>query len=457
MNSIYEVDKIAYLSGTGALVISSSEGMIEDKVSAKEVTVGKTKTVEFVARGGSDNIPHEVMEKVQKNVTVGSNIGFNAKVLYGSGLLVVKREKDKETGEIKYVEQLPSDQPAIFEFIEDNNIVRQVQEICNDIACFGESYVELIFNLDRKIAMTRHKDLCCSRVSKMNDKGIIKYHGYSAKWNDDPSEDIVITPLLDSVAPINDIKIRLGQKADMRGKTVDKKENRLILQLSLPCPGRYYYARPYWWSIFESGWYDISQAIPALKKALLNNQMHIKYQVLINDSFWVDLFKAEGATDEKEKAKIRNKFYQDLNDYLAGQDAAGKALFSGFKYGNVKGEEQRSIVINKIDTEVKGGDYIDDSEAVTNVICYSMGVHPSLVGATPGKGKSINGTEARELFTIKQSLCKPERDLITLPLYVAKAVNGWDQDIHFVIPNIMLTTLDNGTGAVKVIGNEKIQ
>ncbi len=85
-----------------------------------------------------------------------------------------------------------------------------------------------------------------------------------------------------------------------------------------------------------------------------------------------------------------------------------------------------------------------------------MGVHPSVVGAVPGKGKSISGTEARELFIIKQAMMKPIRDLLVLPLYLVKALNGWDPDIHFIIPNIMLTTLDQGTGAVKSIGNQKV-
>jgi hypothetical protein len=85
-----------------------------------------------------------------------------------------------------------------------------------------------------------------------------------------------------------------------------------------------------------------------------------------------------------------------------------------------------------------------------------MGVHPSLQGASPGKSKTINGTEARELFIIKQALTKPLRQALLLPLYIVKAMNGWDRDIHFVIPNIMLETLDKGTGATKNIGNQKI-
>lgn len=54
----------------------------------------------------------------------------------------------------------------------------------------------------------------------------------------------------------------------------------------------------------------------------------------------------------------------------------------------------------------------------------------------------------------KQAMMKPIRDLLLQPLRIVKEVNGWNPDIDFIIPNIMLTTLDRGTGAVKQIGNQ---
>ena len=53
-------------------------------------------------------------------------------------------------------------------------------------------------------------------------------------------------------------------------------------------------------------------------------------------------------------------------------------------------------------------------------------------------------------------MSKPIRDMLLSPLYIVKKINKWDDDIHFVIPNIMLTTLDQGTGAVKSIGNQQM-
>jgi hypothetical protein len=82
---------------------------------------------------------------------------------------------------------------------------------------------------------------------------------------------------------------------------------------------------------------------------------------------------------------------------------------------------------------------------------YALGVHPSLIGSAPGKAKTINGTEARELWIIKQALMKPIRDRLIQPLNLIKAINKWPENIFFAIPNLQLTTLDAGTGSEKVV------
>ena len=112
------------------------------------------------------------------------------------------------------------------------------------------------------------------------------------------------------------------------------------------------------------------------------------------------------------------------------------------------------IKIETIRNEMKGGEYIEDSEEVSNIIDYGMMVHPSLVGASPGKNKSINGTAARALVIIKQALLKPFRDRILKPFYLVRAINRWPDDLHFVIPNLELTTLDKSkTGSVTKIAD----
>lgn len=445
---------VIYLSGSKAIVetLSSVETVnltVDKKVKPIEIIAKSVKEpVNFVPWGKGNKLPMDLLASAFKNVTVSANLDFNSKMSYGDGLMVVR--KVKVDGKVTYEEVLDSEEPEIFKFLTENNYVRQIQEMANDYAVFYDSWMEFIFNSDNKkpkIVRLAHKEMCYSRVSEVNKKtGEIDYHGYSANWSvDSKPKDVVITPVLNRNTPILDMKAKM-----------EKNVKSMMLSCSLPTPGRFYYNKPWWWSIFESGWYDFACAIPEFKRALLKNQIALRYHVKIKDNFFTNLYKTEGITEESKKKARKLQVLEDLDNFLAGEKNAGKAFISTFSYNAGSKENEFNFIIEPVKSEIAGGEYIADSEEASNIICYGMGVHPSIIGASPGKNKSINGTEARELFIIKQALTKPIRDMLLLPLYITKNINGWNEDIHFVIPNIMLTTLDQGTGAVKSIGNQKI-
>ena len=146
----------------------------------------------------------------------------------------------------------------------------------------------------------------------------------------------------------------------------------------------------------------------------------------------------------------RKAEYATIDKYLSGVDNAGKAIYN---VGTVVKESMLSLIkIEAIDNHFKGGEYLEDSEEVANILSYAIGVHPSVIGAAPGKSKSINGTEARELTLIKNALLKPTRDLLLTPFYLVKNINKWNKNLVFTVPFTILTTLDTGSGAKKNTG-----
>lgn len=458
---VFDFGSTVYLAGGNAIIeFTDSKEMVGDSNTQTESVTPTNKKklqLKFVKRGTSNKQPIEVMDKIYANSTLGANIAFNAKMGYGDGIMVVKKER-QEDGSIKAVEQLPSEQPEIFKFLLDNNYINSVQEWAMDLVTFYESYAEFIFGIGgNKIVQLNPVESVNSRLSVANDDGNIEYLGYSLKWHEGNPSDVTITPLINRRRPLMDMKVRMGLELDLNGKKKKDNWNSYILQLMQPTPGRYYHGKPYWWAIFESGWYDFAVAIPKFKKALLKNQMTLKYHVKINRDFWPKLFTQEGIDiNNIELVKARKKkFFTQMNDFLASEENAGASFVSHFEYDRVKNFEIQDIIITSIESSKIGGEYLEDSSEVTNVICYAMEIQPSLIGANSKTG-GINGTEARELFIIKQAMMKPIRDLLVLPLYIVKEINKWDPDIHFVIPNIMLTTLDKNTGAEKAIGNQKI-
>jgi hypothetical protein len=262
--------------------------------------------------------------------------------------------------------------------------------------------------------------------------------------------------VLDRKNPTLDLLRRIGREPYAKiGKVRDEKKFRYIIAGGFHSPGRFYYQKPNWYSLFESGWYDFALLIPELKKALLNNQMTIKYMVYINEKYFPAIFSEEGITTDKDRKARIKKEYENIQDFLSGAKNTGKATISKIKY-TPDGKEEPMIRIVPIENHFKGGEYIEDSEEVSNILGYGTGVHSSIIGSH-GKSKTINGTEARELFIIKQAMLKPFRDRLLKPLYVIKAVNSWPEDIDFTIPNMELTTLDkNSSGVTNTTGGQEI-
>ena len=443
--------------GESPLKFEDNSDIVTDKdVNPIPITPkGGKEPIPFVPRGSRNDLPYDILRRTAKNVTVASNIEFKSKVVYGDGILVYRQGRNGATGKGGRQEVPREDGPQIFDFLELNDFGHVRVELAKDLCLFYDAYVEYVFdrNDPPRLVQVRPLETTCSRISEIDEKeGRSLWHGYSAEWHLGTPTDLVATPLLDRRAPLRDLLTRMGRLPGKNGIAKTGRDRRFIHNLRINTPGRFYYARPYWWSVFASGWYDFSNAIPTYKKALIKNQMSLRYIVYIKDTFWAELFKKHRATEEKAQAALQKKFLDELNDYLTGEENAGKTFVSHFRYDRVKGIEDKDILITPLDNALKGGEYIEDSEETSNTLSYGMGVHPSIIGSSPGKNKSINGTEARELFIITQALMKSFQEATLEPLYFAKRINGWPEDIHFSVTNVQLTTLDKGTGATKNTG-----
>jgi hypothetical protein len=446
-------DNSAYLPGVKAAVSiakSSRNFMADPETLPQPVNIKNKPYLGIVPWGENNTLPSDTIAKIYANPVVSSGIEFNIRAVYGAGIAYGNKEivNGKETFTPR------NDVPEINAFLEENDINGYLLEQATDICCFYNVFPEIIFNREtpRKIVGLSSKEATFSRWEVMDPAtAVIAHHFYSAKWGGqvDLEKDIDISVVLDNRWPLRDLRIRIGLLPNDKGEKKDLQEYRFIIPLGFPTPGRSYYQKPYWFSIFESGWYDYSCKIPEFKNALMDNQMVIKYHVELSEDYFPRIFAEEGITADADKKTRIKKEYTDLNRFLGNQKNSGKSVISFVRY-SPEGKELRRMKINVLENNFKGGEYLDDSEEASNIMSYALGVHPSLIGSSPGKAKTINGTEARELWIIKQALMKPIRDRLLYPLYLIKAINGWPEEIHFAIPNIMLTTLDEGTGSKKV-------
>lgn len=134
--------------GKNIIKLNDSTDIVTDR-EAKGVEIvpkGTTVPIKFILRGRNNNMMYDIMKKIGHNVTVGSNIEFKNKVIYGDSVLVYRKHRDPVSKKIVKEEILEDEQPEIFEFIENNNYPFQRMEIANDLAIFYDSYVEYIFD-----------------------------------------------------------------------------------------------------------------------------------------------------------------------------------------------------------------------------------------------------------------------------------------------------------------------
>lgn len=412
------------------LAVDSTEIFNEEKINPVEIGA-----IKIAPWGASNNLPAEILEKIKKSDVVASNIKFNRDVCYGLGPKLMRAIRDANGEIIRHVEV---EEGKEYEFFEANDIPLFYLEQITDLVHFHNSFAELIPSATKsEIVSLRHKEATFSRWSVMDKKGRINKHYYSGKWGETPSKsDIVESRAINEYNAVNHIN-----------EIMTLKKERMVYGAYMPSPGRPYYALPEWYSIFESGWYDHSTAIPELKKAIMKNNLGVKFIIYISQKYFDDIFQKENIDrlDQKAvKARVdleKNKF----NEFLTGTANANKSILALKDYvmSGSSALENKWIEILPINNKFEGGEYITDIETAANIMCYSMGVHPSLIGATPGKSSgSLGGTDKRELFLMKQALMKPLIDRSLRILRIVKAVNKWDKDISIVVPEYIFTTLD---------------
>lgn len=421
-----------------AAIINVDSSEIFDYEDISLIKQYKKSKLGIVPCGANNDLPKLMLEKIRASEVMSSNKFFNSLIGYGRGL------------DVKYPDPKNKDKNVKL-FFKRNNSAKYLMEQFVDQKHFFFSVSLLIMDKDgKKILKLKHKEAYHCRFETNDTKTGKINQVFFANWENNPKEDeIHAYPLLDDDDPYTDLMVRLGKEIDPEtGKTrTPCKERIFAIVTRFPTPGNKYYPFPAYAAHFNSGWYDVAAMIPIGKKAKMENGLVMKYHVEIHRDYFANLYTDENISDPEKKKARKTLEITNIKNFLAGIENAGKVWFSGY-YIDPNGKEQRMIRINVIDKGKEGGDWIEDAEEAGNIQCYSDGVHPSLIGAVPGKTKgSMSGTDKRELFTMKQALEKFFRDITLIPYRVIQEFNKWPEEIEFEIPDMLLTTLDKGTDA----------
>ena len=414
----------------------------EDGLMADSKPVPGYPELRYMPFGHDDELPYHLMQTVGRDEVLSQNLFFNILTAYGSGLQYV----DRSTGE-------SSENPDIERFFLRNSMKEFFLEQCTDMKYHFFAVAVLILSRDGKnIVQVRHKDACYCRFEKADRKGRIN-HVFFANWRKASvltRRDVEMITLLDEKDPLGHLQVLMGRASGSDGQIRERTTARkFAVVMRFPTPGQRYYPSPYYAAIFRGDWFDLKRLIGKAKKAKIRNHAPMKYQVEIHKDYWPSLMMEENITDPLKQQERIKREKENIKNFITGFENSGKVWITGY-YIDSYGKEQRMVRIQLIDTSKEGGDWSEDIQETSNMICYGLNIHPNLVGATPGKSQSNNsGSDKRELFTLKQSLETAFHDMLIKVHEVIIHYNGWNKEVRPFVPIILLTTLDKKTDAVK--------
>ena len=441
-------------AGSPATTYQESRVIVQDfdeRLNTTPITIGK-QDYEYVPYGDDDQLPFKVMQRIGENMVTSQCQLFNVQACYGQGVRFIDRDTREDTQEAD-----------IRSFCLRNSLHELFLEQATDMKFFFTSITKIILCRDHsRIVKVRHKEMCYCRFARLAGKKRFEYVLYG-DWRDgapDPN-DIEVLPMLDFYDPLGDLMVRMGKEADpMTGEKRKAPKDGTDCEFAIVCrmatPGRQVYSRPYFFSAFRDAWFDIYELIGIGKRFMIQNTSAPRLQIEVHDDYWDVVCDNEGITDEDERKEYIKEEKQRIIDFVCGPKNAGKALISGY-YVDPTGKEHSMVrVINLNQGKKEGGDWADDMQEAANTLCFAFGVHPNLIGATPGKSQMNNsGSDKRELFTMKQALEKPFHDVMMKPYHVILHYNGWSDNVTVDVPMLMLTTLDENKDAEKVTNNNE--
>jgi hypothetical protein len=437
---------IAQYKGSPALVtFKNSIDTLDSSVTSIKVDV-KDKQGEIASWGKSNDYPQKVIEAVKKNGSASSGLRFLRKAHYGNGLVLLKEEVD-DAGKKKPKVVPLSDQPIINEFFRKSQMDRLWKETITDLEWFSIAFPEFILSANfQTINRCKRQKTAWCRFEIMNpENGLVESVYISEKFGkggsvDVNSEFVEKIPLIDSYWSAEEVKQYC-------------KENNItkfIRPVFYPLLDEAYYPESEWHSIIKSGWLDVANSVPALKKALFANQMTIKFIIEIDEEYFKKIYEGEWQSMKAdERKKIRTDLVDTINSSLVGNDKAGKSIQS-VKYNDASGKQVSAISITAIDDKFKDGSYLPEASAANSEVLVAIGVDATLIGGAGIPGGSLgagSGSDKREAFMILSALYKTNRETTLEIFNFIKDYNDWDPNITASFENTILTTLDaNPTG-----------
>lgn len=408
--------KAAVYMGQNARVGKTSTSSNTPAVSNSDPVVFDLSSVQDVAYWGDDNLfPQTIIALAEKSTELPSLLDWKARAAQGARVLPYEWVYNEVT---KVWDEQPITDKDIVSFFLSETTKRYYREAYTDYYWFWNIFPDLIKNVEGdKIVYIGTHDASWCRWKKMDDNGHINKAIVCSSWATAMQEDSKYTKTFDVVNPYDWNLVENLQN--------NKSIKRFIYPVSYPSPGKAYYQLAPWDGIRTSGWLDLAAKIPAFKKAIMQNQMHIKYLIRIPTNYWASVYSDWDTLTDVQKTEKKKETLNTINTKLTDVENAGKSILNEVGY-DVNGDKLPGWDIEEIGDKLKEGAYIEDSKEASAHLLRALSLDGTLVGQGPGRDLNAGGGSDKLIaFNMYCALLGPQRQVVDEPVYFVARYNGW--------------------------------
>lgn len=385
--------------------------------------------------GDDNNYPQWVLEQISDVTLVEPILDWKARALYGGGLAYGKLVTDN--GEERFERIVASE---IEEWAEATDLDTYLRTASINFYTFYNIFPELSQNAKGAIKYLACKDTADCRYGKKKNSGIIKELYVSPDWEAYDAKD----KKTEKYEIFNHFYTDL-ENLKAKGK------HQFVYPVANPSPGRAYYQKAPWHVILKT-WLPIARAVPEFKKALLKNQLTLKYIIKVPEWWWTWKYKDWESKSEKERLKLVQQEKSDFEKFFKGDRQGNSMMYTQRDDTHSKKYSDWEVVV--VDDKMKTGMYIEDSQEADAHIFKNLGVDSTLFGNGTGKDRSGagSGSDKRVAWNNYMIMTKPHQDLILKPLQFIAKYNGWQEQyapaenekLVFWFKNYQIAKLDSG-------------
>lgn len=429
---LYNADKsVAFFAQVGAVVSTDVKKLTRPNYSIDKIA--STRNVMYW--GDGNDFPQQVIADVRKDPEIGTLLNKQASLLYSGG--VSWGIPKKVNGKLVYEDLPESDDKLVRQWWRRTNGDKYIAETAKDLYWFYNAFTEIVLDGSGKNII----QLCAQaaeecRFGPQNPKsGIVDTCFMNAQWpSGGPGDDFT------KELPVLDCYYDPATQLATNAKSLN-----YIYPLSIATPGNKFYQLADWNSIRESGWMEVSQAIPQFKKALLANQMTVKYHIQISSLYWEIKYTNWTKMSDAEKMTAIETETTAMEETLTNAVNAGKSIRSGVlhnkNYPQYSGIEL--VKITPIDDIMKDGKYLEDGKDASFYKSTAIGLHPALGMMTAGMSGA--GSNIREAYNLHIFMAKAVQDeSLSCLNNVVVPFNRFPEEMVFYYNNQQMTTMDAG-------------